>query len=184
MPATDESTKSLRQLARELGVNESTVRRRLAKGVPVDQPDVRPKKMTPQYFWQCVDITESYCWEWKLKTKRGYGLYSPGIPTPHGTTIQAHRAAYMIAVGPIPVGYEIDHLCFNPACVRPEHLEAVPPVVNTRRRHSEGRDERLDHCANGHPMNEENSYHAPGATRPVCRECNRTAARRYARGGR
>lgn len=29
---------------------------------------------------------------------------------------------------------EVDHLCFNPSCCNPDHLEAVTPQENKRRR--------------------------------------------------
>lgn len=45
----------------------------------------------------------------------------------------AHRATYELFVGPIPSGFEIDHLCKNVACCNPAHLEAVAPVVNKMR---------------------------------------------------
>lgn len=48
----------------------------------------------------------------------------------------AHRYYYTQRVGPIPDGFEIDHLCRNRCCVNPEHLEAVAPVENKRRSRS------------------------------------------------
>lgn len=56
----------------------------------------------------------------------------------------AHRYYYEQAKGPIPDGYHVDHLCVSRtkgrggsrACCNPEHLEAVPPIVNTRRAQS------------------------------------------------
>ena len=44
-----------------------------------------------------------------------------------------HRLAYERFIGPIPLGYQIDHLCRNPSCFNPEHLEAVLPSENVRR---------------------------------------------------
>ena len=45
----------------------------------------------------------------------------------------AHRIAYQILVGPIPEGLDLDHLCRNRACVRPDHLEPVTRSENIQR---------------------------------------------------
>lgn len=45
----------------------------------------------------------------------------------------AHRLAYIHFKGPIPDGLTIDHLCRTPACINPDHLEAVSQRVNILR---------------------------------------------------
>ena len=50
-----------------------------------------------------------------------------------GRNVPIHHRAYIEAKGPIPAGLQIDHLCFNPRCINPDHLEAVPFAVNRRR---------------------------------------------------
>lgn len=47
--------------------------------------------------------------------------------------VPAHRHYFESFKGPIPKGYDIDHLCRNECCVNPEHLEAVTRSTNTRR---------------------------------------------------
>lgn len=72
---------------------------------------------------------ETGCWNWKLKLdKRGYGNTKKD-----GKYMYAHRAVWELLVGPIPEGIELDHLCRNPACCNPEHLETVTPTENKRR---------------------------------------------------
>jgi hypothetical protein len=69
-------------------------------------------------------------------------------------------------VGPIPEGLTIDHLCKNPGCVRPDHLEAVTMRENIRR----GSWASRTHCINGHEYTEENTYRMPSGYRD-CRRC-------------
>ena len=59
-----------------------------------------------------------------------------------------HRVVYIAARGPVPVGYDVHHKCFNRRCVNIEHLEAIPAFQN-RRRHN-GQDWELGACKNGH----------------------------------
>jgi hypothetical protein len=80
-------------------------------------------------FWSRVARTDD-CWPWTLaRSEGGYGRTRlTGCPA-----LAAHVVAYVLAKGPIPEGYEIDHLCFNPPCCNPDHLEAVTPSENKRR---------------------------------------------------
>ena len=75
-----------------------------------------------------VEKTEA-CWNWTGATRTGYGLFS--IKTDGGwKNIQAHRAAYELANGPIGEGLYIDHICHNKACVKPAHLREVTQKQN------------------------------------------------------
>lgn len=123
-------------------------------------------------------VTESGCWEWQgARQDRGYGVL-----TVLGYQIRTHRYFYESLVGPVPDGLELDHLCRNPPCVNPEHLEPVTHAENMRR-YSESHVNSFpslenSHCPHGHAMTEENTYVKPngGAS---CRECGRAAWRRW-----
>jgi hypothetical protein len=47
--------------------------------------------------------------------------------------VPAHRLFYEERYGPIPEGHQLDHLCRQPACVNPAHLEPVTQTENIRR---------------------------------------------------
>jgi|SRR5690606_3363064 len=71
------------------------------------------------------------CWIWqKGNTRGGYGSkHNPET----GRTCRAHRWYYEKLKGPIPRGLTLDHLCRQPSCVNPDHLEPVTTSENTRR---------------------------------------------------
>ena len=50
-----------------------------------------------------------------------------------GKLRSAHRTYYERKFGPIPEDLTLDHLCRVRSCVNPDHLEAVPLVVNVDR---------------------------------------------------
>lgn len=73
-------------------------------------------------FWSKVDASGD-CWEWTAGVNnRGYGYFHVAVGQ---SPVGAHRFAYEQLVGPIPDGLVIDHLCRNPPCVNPDHLEPV-----------------------------------------------------------
>jgi hypothetical protein len=111
-----------------------------------------------------VRKNEGGCWEWtSFRNKAGYGRI--------GGRVLAHRLAYESLVGPIPSGLVIDHLCRNPACVNPAHLEPVTLQENCRRGLINDKVHR-PHCANGHHYTPDNMRLDSRGHR-VCRDCQR-----------
>lgn len=115
----------------------------------------------PQYV-----VAEYGCWVWQWCTdKDGYGLLWA-----NGRRYRAHRWYWEQANGPIPDGLVIDHLCRNPSCVNPAHMEVVTHEENTRRGDNPFvQNARKTHCMNGHPFDEQNTY-IHGGTRH-CKTC-------------
>jgi HNH endonuclease len=120
-------------------------------------------KLTPQQRAPRTD-----CWPWSGKiAQHGYGvIYCDKTMT------YAHRLFYESFVGPIPADHEIDHLCRNRSCVRPDHMEAVTSRENTVRGVSPWAvNARKTHCYRGHELSPENTHLYRGWR--ICRACNR-----------
>ncbi len=99
--------------------------------------------MTDYEFWSRVDKQiASPCWIWQGATSQGYGRTRF-----EGKPWFAHRLAYMLTWSGIPDGMTLDHLCCNPLCVYPWHLEPVSSVENSRRKDIRRRTEKLQRKA-------------------------------------
>jgi hypothetical protein len=121
----------------------------------------------------------SECIEWQgARLPRGYGWFTVTLGPRRRVTMYAHRLAYELLVGPIPPGLELDHLCRNPSCIRPDHLEPVTHAENMRRGTSGDHQRRKTHCPSGHPYVGDNVYVDPKGHR-FCRPCRRIAVTRW-----
>lgn len=123
------------------------------------------------------------CWPWRGSTNnRGYAVISAG-----GRTRLLHLVVYPLVHGPIPTGWEVDHLCHHPdycakkdgcphrACGNPGHWKARTPEENNLRSGSPTAvNARKDECIRGHALVGDNLI--VRADRPEhreCRECRR-----------
>lgn len=119
----------------------------------------------PRLLAKTVCMTQTRCWEWVgSRDEDGYGRQGVG-----SSNRLAHRLSYLIFVGPIPDGLELDHLCRNRACVNPDHLEPVTHRVNCLR----GEAPRRTHCPRGHRYTAENTRPATATQGRKCRACER-----------
>lgn len=91
------------------------------------------------------------CWVWTAGLNHaGYGHFAAD-----GRHVLAHRWLWIKTNGPLPKDRpQLDHLCRNPACVRPRHLEPVTNKENSRRgkhmrRYARRRQEARRLAANG-----------------------------------
>lgn len=125
------------------------------------------------YFMERTRVSDlTGCWIWQgWIDKRGYGRAKTA-----GKQWMPHRLAYASLVGPIPKGMTIDHLCFVPACVNPEHLAIATHLENARRQ----RRALADRCESGHEYTPENTSFGNGKRkRRRCRTCAADRARAY-----
>lgn len=116
---------------------------------------------------------ETRCWRWLgSKTPGGYGRV-----TFEKKFRSAHRFSYETFVGPIPPGLQIDHLCEQPECVNPDHLEPVTPLQNSYR--AAAHNGRKTACPQGHRYTLDNMTLSSG--RRYCRACRLERVREFRR---
>ena len=127
-------------------------------------------------FWSKVDRDgPGGCWIWTgSRSKAGYGTFNRGRRGA-GYAL-SHRYSYEAAIGPIPEGKELDHLCRVRHCVNPAHLAAVTHRTNFLRGVRETAQIHLSgKCIRGHDLVTD-AYFQKGK-RIYCKLC-RNALRR------
>lgn len=97
----------------------------------------RGRELTPLKFraprsWTLRQRLDHYtvkgdgCWSW-AGTHHPYGY---AMLTYDGRPRYAHRLWFEQIHGPVADGIDIDHMCHNPSCVNPGHLQAVTHKQN------------------------------------------------------
>lgn len=121
------------------------------------------------------------CWIWKGGyNSNGYPRYSPKS----GMGTIPYRIAWTYLKDDIPNGFHLDHLCRNPGCVNPNHLEPVTSRVNALRSNNPlAQNARKTHCNRGHPFTDENTIRDKENHRH-CRICSRMSNTVWARNKR
>jgi hypothetical protein len=143
---------------------------------PLQRVMAHPQKKIPRpslivRFMEKVDIQPGGCWLWtaSVANEDGYGWFR------HPDTHYAHRASYLMFVGPLAEGQVIDHLCGRPPCVNPDHLEATTTEVNI---HRWRRGTPWKACDVNHPDTPTRLVRRKKARTLRCNECHRVNGQR------
>src|SRR5262249_1828516 len=95
-------------------------------------------------FWPKIQKTDN-CWLWTgAKNDAGYGIIRLSSPRKNE---RAHRIAWTLTFGPIPLGMQVLHHGDNRAWVRPEYLFLGDPAANARDKMNKGRARGLNGSA-------------------------------------
>jgi hypothetical protein len=131
-----------------------------------------------RFYKKVSPLDENGCRLWTGCTDgKGYGqIWLDGKMAP------AHRVAYLLEVGPIPDGLQIDHVkargCRSRRCTAIAHLEPVTNAENNLRSDSmSAQNARKSYCINNHPFDEANTRIRKDGQR-VCRACHRERNRK------
>lgn len=130
----------------------------------------KPRPLADRIMDLSIPEPNSGCWIW-LGNKNKKSGYSK-ITLPGHKHMSGHRASYIAFKGEIPEGMQIDHICYNPACVNPDHLQVVTPEQNAAGNRRLGlpkahvtlraKWDKITHCRRGHEYKEEETYMREG----------------------
>jgi hypothetical protein len=119
------------------------------------------------------------CWIWLGKPiSTGYGRIKQ-----RGQTIRAHRLALVLKLGrDLGPGKVPNHMCGNPPCVNPAHLQESTPRENTLHGNSFASENLTKtRCSKGHELTEENCMPSACARgKRHCLICDRDTSREQA----
>lgn len=104
---------------------------------------------SPEEVLAQLRITPFGCWEWtRARHPLGYGqVYY------QGRSWRAHRLLYGLLTVENITGKVLDHLCRNPPCCNPDHLEPVTQRENNARGRSRSAlNAWKTHCPKGHEL--------------------------------
>ena len=103
-------------------------------------------------------------WIWKAARcgrNNEYGVWEGYNKERH----TAHKWAYILFVGPVPSGMQVDHECKVKLCVNPKHLRLLTPGLNNAALNKTT-------CIRNHELSGDNLYLTPDGRRE-CRTCHR-----------
>jgi hypothetical protein len=144
----------------------------MTKPNPID-PD-RTETELAHFHSRYVRGGPDECWIWLGEPNRdGYGIIKQ-----RGQKMRAHRLALVLHLGrDLKPGKVPNHMCENPPCVNPEHLQESTQRENVLHGNSFA-SENLSrtHCPQGHELTESNCPPSEWARGwRACLTCNRAA---------
>lgn len=128
-------------------------------------------RSTPECIYdRLVPDPETGCLLWTGKTDGGYGRVKICQRLRY-----VHVVAWEIRNGPVPEGFELDHLCRVRACANTDHLELVTRRENVLRGQGLAAiNARKTHCSRGHEFSKANTLvvrKRSGRYQRECRAC-------------
>lgn len=145
------------------------------------QPKLRLERTISRFLNKVIPEPMSGCWLW-LGGVLSRGPWNYGQSYLRGKAVSAHRAAYLLFIGPIPRGLVLHHRCHTPLCCNPKHLQPMTKTRHLADTHPANlayRNKRKTHCPYGHPYTEDNTIRFRNNRQ--CRICSRRGARERAR---
>lgn len=130
-------------------------------------------------FWPKVNKTSQGCWEWTAGTNdKGYGVFGTYKLGKHKSKLEySHRISYMISSDKaIPFGMVVDHMCGNPKCLNPDHLQLLRISENSAQGAARLVKNICETCSK--------PRHVSPSGRTVCRSCTNAYGKKYNLDGR
>jgi len=123
-----------------------------------------------------ITINSKGCWIWQgNKDKEGYARFNY-----QKKKCRVHRISYLLFVDKLITNYIIHHVCGNPSCVNPGHLQQITKQEHNFRGNSasslNNRKEKCPKCGGGYTIVK---YGVSKNPRRMCKPCRKLTSTKY-----